>query len=199
VSDFIIGLDLDEVCYDFMGIANFMLAKRIMARGGNLPPMLFRRWHTWEEPREQLDPADWEWLFTGGIPEGVYRYGHVVKGAIDGARELASLGDVMIITQRPKEAVHDTLAWLTFMFHRVPLADVIIQNNGLGKSAVTPVPDVYVDDNPHVVTDVLQNTKSRVVLFGRPHNVEVQENERVIRARGWRDVVTAVTYSKGRK
>jgi len=199
VNDFLIGLDLDGVCYKWDETARYMLRQRIMAKGANPPAELFFPSQTYNSIQEIVSPGDWKWLWTGAISEGLYRYGHVVNGAIEGVRELSLLGDVVAITHRPQGAVHDTLAWLTFMFDKAPLAGVLIQSNGQDKSEAVPTPDVYVDDMPHVAEDVLLHTKSRVVLYDQPWNQGYEPGSRLIRAKDWVDVVTAVRYAKGHK
>src|SRR5438093_1066807 len=76
---------------------------------------------------------------------GLFRYGHVVRGAVKGVRELAEIGDVVAVTSRPQNAVEDTLAWLLFM--KLPLSGVHILSRGEKKSSVRPTCDVYIDDN----------------------------------------------------
>lgn len=196
MSDLLIGLDLDGVCYKWDETARYMLRQRIMAKGANPPAELFFPSQTYNSIQEIVSPGDWKWLWTGAISEGLYRYGHVVNGAIEGVRELNLLGDVVVITHRPQAAVHDTLAWLTFMFDKAPLTGVVIQSNGQGKSAVTPTPDIYIDDMPHVANDILLNTASQMVLFDQPWNQGFEPSARLVRAKGWRDVVTAVEYAR---
>lgn len=197
-DDILFGLDLDGVWYNFCKTANWMLRRRIEEKGARPPECLYRPWNYWSEPIENTNPADWEWLWTDGVKKGLFRYGHVIEGAIEGVQELCEIGRVAVVTHRPAAAVHDTLAWLAFMGDKAPLSGVVFQSNGEKKSEVTPRPDVYIDDATHVARDILDNTDSQVILFDSPENQDFDPQQypwasarhrRVVRARDWPAVV----------
>jgi 5' nucleotidase, deoxy (Pyrimidine), cytosolic type C protein (NT5C) len=200
VPDFLIGLDLDGVVYQWDKTARYMIRRRIVDRGEIPPEELSMPSKSWSWIEDYAPKQDWDWLWSEAISQGLYRYGHVESGAIEGVRELNQLGDVVAITARPKEAVHDTLAWLTLMLDKSPLAGVVIQSNGQKKSEVTPTPDVYIDDGIHNFDDVLANTKSNVVQFMQPWNLEylpaIGYWDRHFVAGSWRDTVELVRCIK---
>jgi len=196
MSDFLIGLDLDGVCYNWDKTVRYMLRQRIMAKGANPPASLSVAAISWDSTKEAVTPEDWRWVWAEAIDLGLYRYGHVITGAIEGVQALNNLGDVVVITHRPKSAVHDTLAWLGFMFNRVPLSGVIIHSNGQAKSQVESQPDVYIDDAVHVADDVLDNTQSSVILFDQPWNQNARPSSRLYRAIGWPQVVKIAEFIK---
>lgn len=193
-----IGLDLDGVCYQWESTARYMVRQRMLARGETPPPELYRRFQHWDWLKEYSTPDDWKWLWNEGITEGgVYRYGHVVEGAIDGVRELTSIADVTIVTSRPKIAVHDTMAWLGLMFDKCPLAGVAIQSDGQKKSEVKPCPDIFIDDAKHNFDDMLDNTESAIIQYWQPWNADYKirrplHSSRLFPANDWRDVVQQV-------
>lgn len=195
---FTIGLDLDGVCYQFDSTARYMLRQRIIARGDLVPDGLYEPSRHWDWISEQVSPADWKWLWTDGVREGLFRYGHAVRGSIEGVQALTRLGDVITITHRPAEAVRDTLAWVTLMFDRAPMAGLVIQSNGQKKSEVIPTPDVYIDDAAHNADDVLDNTDSDIVLLNQPWNQGYYggpsrlRSSRLFRAANWDSVVSTV-------
>lgn len=195
-SDFLIGLDLDGVCYHFVRTVNYMLRRRFIDRGDAIPDVLTRQWNHFDELEGIIPSADWRWLWTEGVEAGLFRYGHVVGGSIEGVQELNKLGDVIAITSRPKTAVHDTIVWLATMFDKAPLSGIVIQSFGQKKSDVLPTPHVYIDDAPHNAEDILLNTSARVVLFDAPWNQDVEETSRLVRAHGWREVVEAARNIK---
>lgn len=199
MTDFLFGLDLDGVAYEWEKTARYMLRERIRTRGETPPPELSVASSGWNSIQQIVSREDWDWLWTGAIKNGLYRYGHVVTGAIEGVRALNNLGDVIAITHRPKAAVHDTLTWLSFMFDKAPLAGVVIQSNGQKKSEVKPRPDVYIDDAVHVANDVLLNTWSQVILFDQPWNQEAGPAMHLYRAVGWDEVVKIATMLKEAK
>jgi uncharacterized HAD superfamily protein len=198
VENFIIGLDLDGVCYDFDSIARYMLREWILSQGREVPERLLYPSTHWDSIRECVTEDDWYWLWTSGVAAGLFRYGNVVSGAVAGAQELAQLGQVVAITVRPVEAVHDTIVWLATMLDKAPLSGVLIHSHGQAKSQVVPTPSVYVDDAVHNALDVIENTDAPVILFDQPWNHGFEHN-RVYRAHGWRDVVEAVTIISEKK
>lgn len=193
MQNFIIGLDLDGVCYHFDRTARYMLRRRIFDRGEAVPAELYHPSPGWNSIEEWVSPADWDWLWSEGVEAGLFRYGHVVGGSIEGVQALSQLGDVVAITARPMAAVHDTLVWISTMFDKAPLSGIVIQSFGQKKSEVNPTPDVYIDDALHNAEDILRNTLSTVVLYDAPHNNYAPETDRLVRAKGWDDVVRIVT------
>jgi 5'(3')-deoxyribonucleotidase len=202
MDDFIIGLDLDGVCYHFDRTARYMLRQRIVSSGRIVPDDLLVPAAHWNSIRDCVTDDDWDWLWSDGVRAGLFRYGHVVGGSIEGIQALNNLGDVIVITARPKEAVHDTLVWLSTMFDKAPLSGVVIQSHGQKKSEVNPRPHVYIDDGVHNVNDILDNTKAPVILYQQPWNSGYPVNDwslagiRVYPAQDWNDVVRAVTAIK---
>lgn len=199
----IIGLDLDGVVYDWDRTARYMIRRHIEERGEKPAPELYQSAQDWNWIKRYTPSQDWKWLWSDeGIEHGVYRYGNVITGAIEGVRELTSLGDVVAITARPKNAVHDTLAWLAMFFDKSPLAGIVIQSDGQHKSDVMPTPDVYLDDGPHNLEDLLDHTPSYVVQYVQPWNQHwlprPDQAEHWLRATNWREVVSKVTWAKER-
>lgn len=196
-----IGLDLDGVCYQFDSIARYMARRHMEEQGLIPPPALYAPSKNWGWIKACVPKETWRWLWTDAVHHGLFRYGHVVEGAIKGAQELTELGTVVAITARPQDAVHDTLAWLTLMFDRSPLAGIVIQSDGQKKSGVSPRPDVYIDDGPHNFDDLLYNTSSYVVQYVQPWNADyktsIEHAHRLIPATNWREVVEAVKKVKG--
>lgn len=200
---YLIGLDIDGVCYTYDRSARYMLRERLARRGDPVPPELFTPSISWNSVEDVVSPEDWKWLYSGGVEEGLFRYGDVVGGAIYGVQDLNELGDVIAITSRPKQAVHDTLVWLSTMFDKAPLAGLHILSHGQKKSEVRPRPNIYIDDAMHNIDEILLNTPShvRAILFDQPWN-QGYEADRLIgrsrwrRAYGWPDVVRLVASDK---
>lgn len=195
-----IGLDLDGVCYQWSATAQYMLREHIQERGEVPPPELYQVPKYWDWIENYTPAEDWAWLWSSAIEEGLYRYGHVVKGAIEGAQAISQLGETTVITARPKAAVHDTMAWLELMFNRVPLAGVVIQSDGQKKSEVPGI-DIYIDDAKHNLEELLDNTDATVIQYVQPWNADfVPKNGlqgvRHVRARDWGEVVSIVKTLK---
>lgn len=182
--------------------ARYMLRERIARRGETPDPRLWEPSESWNAVEDMVSPEDYEWLYTKGVHEGLFRYGDVTGGAIYGVQDLNKLGDVVLVTTRPKQAVHDTLVWVSTMFDQAPLAGIHILSHGQPKSSVLPEPNIFIDDATHNLDDIHTNTRPHVnaVLFDRPWNQsydpEPKYRRRWRRARGWAQVVKAVTDAK---
>jgi 5'(3')-deoxyribonucleotidase len=159
-----IGLDLDGVCYQWEKTARYMLRRRIVGRGEVCPGALLQESPHWNWIEENVSQEDWAWLWSEAVKQGLFRYGHVVSGAIEGTTQLAALGEVFVVTARPKEAYGDTLAWLAFMFDKVPIAGVHFTTRKIDANA-----DIYIDDHVDNVTPLLSSGKA-CVLFDRAWN-----------------------------
>lgn len=153
-----IALDLDGVVYNWEGTARFLLEHHY---GIVLPTS-----SSWNYIQDHTPKEVWRWLWADAITKhGLYRHGHVYKGAIEGVRQLADLGDVVIVTSRPKTAILDTLDWLAY--NRFPVAEVHILGNNQEKTSVQA--DVLIDDAVHNVNPWV--TKGRTaILMDRPWN-----------------------------
>jgi 5'(3')-deoxyribonucleotidase len=198
---FVIGLDLDGVCYQFEKTARYMIRRRIQDRGEIPNPGLYVPSHNWDWIKDHCPKQDFDWLWETGVSQGLFRYGHVVTGAIEGVQEINELGDVVAITARPKAAVHDTLVWLSTMFDKAPLSGLVIQSDqAQHKSQVKPNPDVFIDDGIHNFTDVLDNTDSFLIRFEQPWNADYEAPyehwDRYLTANGWRETVEQVRWVK---
>lgn len=203
-KNFLIGLDLDGIVYQWDSTARFMLRHHISSEGRQPATELFFPSLDYNSIQSMVTEEDWQWLWTDAITDGLFRYGHVEQGAMEGVRDLANLGDIVVITSRPKAAVNDTIGWLAMMFGRIPLAGVVIQSNGQNKSDVHPTPNVYIDDMPHIADDILDRTHSSLVMLDQPWNQGYEGGPeelflrrlRLFRAKGWTDVVRAVKSIK---
>lgn len=180
-----IGIDIDGVCYKWDKTARYML--RDVLPNSPYKETLQIESQKWDWIKENVSPEHWEWLWTEGIKLGLFRYGHLYPGTIQAIRHLATLGDVVFITHRPKEAVTDTLAWLAML--DLPIAGLHLLTNMEPKSWVRPQCDVYIDDKPDNIVDLVENTEARqVCLMRRPWNAMWwPETPRITVVEDWSD------------
>jgi 5'(3')-deoxyribonucleotidase len=184
-----IACDLDGVAYEWHTAVVYMLNNY---RGYHLD---WRDWTDWNWIERVVTPEDWEWLWTDAIDLGLYRYGHVIKGAIIGIQELQRNGhEVVFVTHRPKSAVQDTLDWLSYVRLRPSGVHILT-----AEEAKTSVPaDLYIDDKKENIQDVAVNSSKKIIAFDQPWNKgplageSEGEGTRFRRAYGWEDVVKAV-------
>lgn len=186
-----IGLDLDGVVYKFTDTYRYMMNKH---RGVGMPPVE-DFWYGWDAADQFTTEEDREWVWTEGIRLGLFRYGHLYKGAIEGVTALAEVAEVHVITSRPQAAVEDTLAFLAYT--RLPLAGVNILSGGEAKSSIRPEFDIYIDDGLHNIVDLMDNTEADVLVFDQPWNRNSEDlgsNVEAWRVYGWEDTVAVVNF-----
>lgn len=178
-----IGVDLDGVVYRFSDTANYLIKEHF---GIDIP-----EWTDWDFAPDFLEgygrPEVWTWLWKSGIDLGLFRYGSIYKGSREALVKLARMGDLVVITARPKSAVNDTLEWLAYQ--RFPTSEVHILS-GAPKSTVKC--DVYIDDSLDNMDELAQNAPaySRLLLVDRPWNNQPQGY--AVRCYDWQDVLRSV-------
>lgn len=163
-----IGVDIDGVLYQWDKTARYMLRNVLpdspYAPGGKLGVES----QSWSWIEENVAKEHWHWLWDQGVKLGLFRHGHLFPGVIEAMRRLAAVGDVIIITHRPKSAVQDTLEWLAF--NRFDIAEVHLLTNMQPKSSATHC-DYFIDDKPENVRDIHLNTRARSYLMRREWNL----------------------------
>lgn len=174
-----IALDLDGVCYNYSATACYLLNHY---KGYKLD---WTKTSSWGWLQTQVSNNDWQWLWSGGVKEGLFRYGNIIKGAAEGVKELAKMGKIVVVTSRPTNAIQDTLDWVSFM--KFPVAELVIMSHGENKAKTNP--DIAIDDGPKNIEDYV-NAGVATVAFDQPYNQDVGVKN-FYRAKGWEDVVMA--------
>lgn len=108
----------------------------------------------------------WDWA-QDHDGRSLFRHLDTYEGAVETLWRLDRKHRIVIITTKPRWAVHDTFEWLAE--HRIPTREVHI----LRRKWDVPC-DVYLDDAPHVVEDlVAYRPEATVCRFVRPWNEPV--------------------------
>lgn len=149
----------------------------------------------WNEIKDKVGPLDWKWLWSEGVERGLFRYGHLFTGSIEAIQELDKLGDVVLMTHRPRNAVQDTYDWLSYM--KLPVLETYVFTNMEPKSQVKC--DLYVDDKPENCIDFNDNTDGLPLLWTRESNehfgpLNTKRLNIVRRVQTWEGVLL---YAKG--
>mgnify|MGYP001587805304 CR=1 FL=1 len=84
-----IAVDMDGVCYEWERTARYMLREY---RDVVTPEST-----AWDSIKDDIPREDWKWLWTWGVQQGLFRYGHMVTGARIGLQELVSQGHALAI------------------------------------------------------------------------------------------------------
>jgi len=180
-----IGLDLDGVVYNFDKTAQYMIAKHLgLEKREDLPWDHGQYWRG-------ADKASWNWLWRPENTDALFRHGHLYTGSIEGVRALAELGDVVVVTKRPRHALRVTIDFLRYHFDEpFPFADIRLLHDE-PKSSVPC--DVYIDDNIPIAKDILTRTRAGMILVNRPWNFpEEGAYGRARRANSWDEIVAHV-------
>ncbi len=180
------GLDLDGVVYDWHSAFRFLANHQFNL---NLPPV-DELWPGWNGHRRYINKDQEAWLWDKGVKKGLFRHGHIRKGAVEAVRELAELPlDIVVITHRPPQARQDTVDWLSF--HRIPVKELHMLNFDESKWPIKT--DIFLDDKWENVVDYASNNREALVLlWDRAWNREwaaMVAGPRVYRADSWDKVI----------
>jgi uncharacterized HAD superfamily protein len=147
-----------------------------------------KSWDSWDWAQTQVEKEDWSWLWSKGVKKGLFRYGHMHPGTIEGVSALAKLGKIVVITHRPDRATQDTMDWLSF--NRLPISEVHVLSGGGSKQPKSAVPcDIYIDDRISVVAEIeVTRPDSRALLWDRPWN-QTEGFDPLVRINSWTQAV----------
>lgn len=155
-----LGIDLDGVVADF----NAGWIERYNAQFGS--DLLPEHVDIWDAPTLLTHFTDmsefWSWARTAGSGASIFRVLQPYHGAIEALERLSRRDHIVIVTTKPRFAVHDTFEWLAE--HRVPTTEVHIVDD---KSVVDC--DVYLDDADHNIEALVgAHPTSLVCRYVRP-------------------------------
>lgn len=187
-----IVVDLDGVLYEFDKTARYMLREYLGL------PDLDTEAQYWDDIKDRVPKSAWRWLWNEGVELGLFRYGHMVQGARRGLETLSAQGhELVFATHRPKQAVSDTVDWLSLYLKGVPYTGLHFMSNGEKKSTIPG--DVLIDDKPENVVDWYYFGDGAGILFDRPWNRELEAEfpDGLYIARGWGEAVRKVGSFKG--
>jgi uncharacterized HAD superfamily protein len=175
-----VALDIDGCVYPFEKAARELLA---IHRGVTLGQS-----EGWDWIEDNCSPDDWMWLWNEGVGAGLFTRVAPYAGAYPAVKQLDRLGTLSYITNRPRALRDDTWDWLAR--YDFPLRDLHVIGVGRPKWAIEPQADIYIDDSPHVIADLILNTDAEVVCFAQPWNTEIVSTpKRLHRLNGWQEVL----------
>ena len=160
-----LGIDLDGVVADFlsgwMGIYNREF-------DSDLQPEAVQTWDGMVPLTHFPDmEAFWEWAAGSDDRASIFRHLEPYHDAVPALLQLARSHEIVILTQKPAWAVHDTFAWIAD--HEIPTREVHMT----ARKWRVPC-DVYLDDAPHQVRALHRHRpEAAVVRFVRAWNEPV--------------------------
>lgn len=161
-----LGIDLDGVVADFNGGWMRLHANEF---GSDLDPSMVTSWDGLHEVGGFTSMrAFWRWAKGSDERPSIFRHFETYPGAVDTLQALAGAGHhIVVVTTKPDWAVTDTLRWLAD--HEIPTREIHIT-----KDKRSVVCDVYLDDAPPVLVDLVANRPDALVCrFVRPWNEPV--------------------------
>lgn len=186
-------MDLDGVLHDY----NSAFRKLVKDRWG----VELRPSDSWDSFQTQMVDEQglgslWDYLWSGA--EVGYLLGEPYEGAVEACWDLEAMGaEVVLITHRSPMARAATFWWLAQ--HGVPTSEVhLLGHGGEARPKSSVECDVYVDDGPHVVNELLESTQSHVVCWDQPWN-QAGVKARAIgytRTSSWDDVKSVVSLAQ---
>lgn len=187
-----IGVDLDGCLYEWDKTARYML-RNIRKVSSAYHNRLKKESIHWDYIQSNCSKQDWDWLWKEGVELGLFRYGHLVTGAIEALRELSEVADLVVITHRPKSVTQDTLDWLSF--NKLPFSEVHMLSNKENKNSVAC--DFYIDDSLAVMNQLVHGRTAfdreyKIILMDRAWNSGAMLREADLRATSWPQIVKYV-------
>ena len=194
-----VAVDCDGVLYEWSKTARYMLRAY---KGYSADGPMGTESTSWDYIRDHVEPEDWAWLWREGVELGLFRYGHVVQGAVIGLRALQRSHKLVLVTHRPASAVNDTLDFISYISNSkqdpIRWSGIHVLTNEEPKSEVGA--DILIDDKPDNVGE-WWITGRHAVLFGRPWNDHYLtcaecpcplERPHIYRSEGWLDTIVKV-------
>lgn len=163
-----VGIDIDGVLYPWTDAAN----RAVMVKFDLPDPGPH---HHWDYLEEVIGKERFAWLWTRQGQETAFSELSIYPGARRAFEAILKdpANKVHFVTHRdPRYTSRMTAAYLSFHFDAHPWAGLHVLQNGTPKSGLAEW-DVFVDDKPSTVLDMLANTNAQVFAPARPWNLEL--------------------------
>lgn len=134
----------------------------------------------WNHVRSVIGDEHWDWIFTEeGCLSSLTRPDLHYPGVPEALHRVSSIAEVTYITHRSASAAAATAQWLAS--HGAPFRSLHILGDPQGlhapKSSVQPKQDLYIEDSPSNVKELLAETDAVVMCPRRPYNEDAFEAE----------------------
>lgn len=180
-----LGIDLDGV------VANFVdgwIMRYNMEFGTNITRDQAQEWHASSRLTHFTDISEfWDWAGASGNGPTLFRNLEPYPGALETLDKLAACNDIVIVSQKPNWASHDTFAWIAEK--RIPTREVHFITKKWKIDC-----DVYLDDSPFVLPKLVKHRPDAMICrFVRSWNEPV---EGAIDIASWDDFCSLIEAEK---
>ena len=161
------GIDLDGICFDFIGAFCEWLHDKV---GVEIPEKEEITSYYWHETMDDLDKETFDVEFDKFGLAGGYRNLKLLPGAREGLQNIVDAGHkIVYITSRPDYALADTRAALEE--HDFPSRHNLFFAQGSKSSLINAHGvDVFIDDSPRTVVEISEQTEATIYCMDYPFN-----------------------------
>lgn len=182
------GIDLDGVCFDFIGAFCAHLEKNA---GVPVPQGEEITSYYWYECVDGLTKDTfWDEFHKFGH-DGGYRNLSVLPGTLEALRAIVAAGHrIYYITNRPNYARRDTEEALAE--HHFPFAANLTFANGAKAPIVRDLGvEAFIDDSPRTIAELCANTDARIYCRDYPCNRSIHDVRPFTRVNSWEEFLAA--------
>ncbi len=181
------GVDLDGVCFDFLGgFASWLKVNySIDVQPHNLTNYYWTGFDT------ELKDKIWKIYFHEFCREGGLLGLSAIPGAAEGINTLIDGGNTIhFITSREDYVLEDTIQSITTKLGVESPSVHIAKGHVKTPYVKSLLVDIFIDDAPHTLTEVAINTRATVYCMDHPYNREIDETF-IIRVHNWQEFLEA--------
>lgn len=186
------GIDLDGVCFDFLGgFANWLKTNyNIDVKPENLTN------YYWTGFDAELKDLIWKVYFHEFCKTGGLLTLNVLPGAVGGLKLLSDMGNTIhFITSREPYTKSDTIEVIKQKLGIKEPSVYIAEHHGKTPFVIKLNVDTFIDDAPHTIAEVVTNTRAQVYCMDQPYNRDV-DTTFVRRAINWQDFLEQEGWMK---
>jgi hypothetical protein len=163
-----VGIDIDGVLYPWTDCAN----EALVAKFGIVNPGPH---HGWDWLKQNITKEQWSWLWTDEGTNECFRHGtRAYPDVVEAFNAILADGhEVHFVTHRdPRRTGIQTALFLSYHFGGHPWAGLHVITDKTAKHTLGTW-DVFVDDKPETVEEMLLWTGAKVFAPARPWNAEL--------------------------
>lgn len=167
------ALDLDTVCFDFIGAFKKQIEEKYYTKIKNSD---ITRWY-WNQCLPFISKESFDAEFDTFINSGGFRHLDAFVEARLAVQLILDAGhNLYFITNRPKSAIHQTYDSIAKFFPFFEFKKIIFSDRKSKDCEKLDI-DVFVDDSAHHAIDVWAHTEAKVYMLKMPYNEMVSVDD----------------------